>query len=135
MLPAQRWRDPGTNRSKIDMAKQPSSAQALYYLVKRVASRAGIEGNVHPHTLRHAFADHIARASDLRTAQALLGHATLGTTEAYLSSPALDDLMAAVADATFEIEPPFSPFAETGANPVEAPTGIEPVYTALQAAA
>ncbi|MEA2406947.1 MAG: integrase/recombinase XerC [Thermoleophilaceae bacterium] len=103
--------------------------------MKRVASRAGIKGNVHPHTLRHAFADHILRASDIRTAQALLGHATVGTTEAYLSAPALDDLVAAVAGATFNIERPFSPLAGAGANPVEAPTGFEPVYTALQAAA
>jgi integrase/recombinase XerD len=135
VLPAQRWRDPGANRSQVDKAKHPSSAQALYYLVKRVASRAGIKGNVHPHTLRHAFADHIARGSGLRTAQALLGHATLGTTEAYLSAPALDDLVAAVAGVTFDIERAFPPLVGTSANPVEAPTGIEPVSTALQAAA
>ena len=133
VLPAQRWRDPGTNRAKADKAKQPSSAQALYYLVKPVASRAGIKGNVHPHTLGHAFAHHIVRASDIRTAQALLGHATVGTTEAYLSAPALDDLVAAVAGATFNIERPFSPLAETGANPVRRRPDLNRCYTALQA--
>ena len=90
---------------------------------------------MHPHTLRHAFADHVARGGGLRTAQALLGHATLGTTEAYLSAPPLDDLVAAVAGVTINIERPFSPLVGEGAKPVEAPTGLEPVYTALQAAA
>jgi len=111
-----------------DRPGHPGSAQALYYLVKRVAKRAGIAGNVHPHTLRHAFADHIARETrDLRTVQALLGHASLGTTEAYLSAPRLDDLANAVRDVRFEGEHTFYPSQLHPANPLEAPTGIEPV--------
>ncbi len=85
---------------------------------------------------RHAFADHIARETgDVRTAQALLGHATLGTTEAYLSAPGLDDLAYAVRHVRFEREHTFYPPSLPAVNPVEAPTGIEPVYAALQAAA
>jgi hypothetical protein len=60
------------------------------------------------------------------TVAALLGHATVGTTEAYLSAPAFDDLAAAVSGVTFKIERPFSLLVGAGANPVEA-TGIEPV--------
>ena len=129
VLPAQRWRDPGRNRSQIDRAKHPSSAQALYYLVKRVAARAGITGNVSPHTMRHAFADHIARSAGVRNAQAMLGHANIGTTQGYLGAPTLDELAAAVKGLSFvkSAERLFSPLAESLANPVEAPTGIEPV--------
>src|SRR5689334_4483671 len=109
VLPSQRWRDPGINREKADRAKHPSSAQALYYLVQRVGKRAGVSRRLHPHMLRHAFADQAARGADVRIAQSLLGHATLATTEAYLSTPPLDDLVAALAGLTFETERPFSP--------------------------
>ena len=46
--------------------------------------------------MRHAFGDHIARGSDVRTAQFLMGHANLATTETYLARPRLEDLAAAV---------------------------------------
>ena len=138
VLPAQRWRDPGANKAKLDLRRQPSSAQALYYLVKRVAARAGIQGNVSPHAMRRGFADVVTRgAGDVRTAQSLLGHASLSTTEQYLGPPTLDELAAAIAGVRVirEAEQTFSPLPEPIANPVEAPTGIEPVYAALQAAA
>ncbi len=130
VLPAQRWRDPGSNLTKADRAKHPSSAQALNHLVKRVAARAGISGNVHPHTLRHAFGDYVARASgDIRTAQFLMGHATVSTTEAYLGEPTLDELTDSVKGLRFAktVERMFSPVAKALTNPVEATTGIEPV--------
>jgi integrase len=137
VLPAQRWRDPGRNREKVDKRKHPRSSNALRQLVRRVGKRAGIAAPIHPHLLRHAFADHIARHAGLRAAQALLGHAGLATTEAYLGQPTLDELQASVVGAGFELlsEHTFYPRASGGANPVEAPTGIEPVSTALQAAA
>jgi integrase/recombinase XerD len=129
VLPEQRWRDPGFNRTKADREKYPSSSQALRSLVKRVAVRAGIAGNVHPHTMRHAFADHIARSAGVQNAQAMLGHASIGTTQSYLGTPTLDELSIAVRGISFAkaVERAFSPLAESVANPVEAPTGIEPV--------
>jgi hypothetical protein len=84
-----------------------------------------------------AFADHVARLSgDVRVAQYLLGHETLGTTETYLGHPTLDKLARAV-EGLFGIptEQTFQDAWIHPANPVEAPTGIEPVSTALQAAA
>ena len=115
VLPAQRWRNPGVNTTKVDLSKRPSSAQALYYLVKDVAARAGIAGNVHPHTLRHAFADHVARSAGVHNAQAMLGHANLGTTQAYLGGPTLDELTAAVRGLRFAevVERVFSPIVES----------------------
>ena len=58
--------------------------------------RAGISAHIHPHLLRHAFADHIARHAGIRNAQFLLGHADIATTEIYLGQPTLDDLAGAV---------------------------------------
>ena len=75
--------------------------------------------------------------SNVHTAQFLLGHANLATTQVYVGKPSLDELTTAVAGFAFGVvsEPTFYPSAEQATNPVEAPTGIEPVYTALQAAA
>jgi integrase/recombinase XerD len=138
VLPAQRFRDPGVNRDRRDYRRRRSSEQALWRLVGRVGERAGIPWRVKPHTMRHAFADHVARLSgDVRVAQYLLGHATLGTTEAYLREPTLDQLASAVEGVLFGVptEHTFKGARIRPTNPVEAPTGIEPVSTALQAAA
>jgi integrase/recombinase XerD len=138
VLPAQRFRDPGVNRERQDYRHTRSSEQALWRLVGRLGEQAEIPWRVKPHTMRHAFADHVARLSgDVRVAQYLLGHATLGTTEAYLRAPTLDQLAASVKDVVFGLptERTFQGAWIRPANPVEAPTGLEPVYTALQAAA
>jgi integrase/recombinase XerD len=129
VLPAQRWRDPGGNSEKRDYRKRASSAQALYYLVRRVGERAGIAAPIHPHLLRHAYGDHIARHAGTRVAQFLLGHSGIGTTETYLGAPTLDELSAAVSSFAFGVEPEqtFYPRVAEAAKAVEAPTGIEPV--------
>ena len=120
---AQRFRDPGVNQNKADKRKVPASPQVIWRLVKEVATRAGIRHPVTPHALRHAFADYIAEASgDVRIAQLLLGHAELGTTQTYLGEPSLERLLLAVQGLRFQLSEALTP-----ANPVEAPTGIEPV--------
>ena len=135
LLPAQRFRDPGLNRQRRDYSLSPASHQSIWRGVKTVASRAQIPAEIGPHTLRHAYCDHVARHAGLQAAQAAMGHANLSTTELYLGQPTLDELAHAMRHVTLAGEQTFQEAEDSATEPVEAPTGIEPVYTALQAAA
>ena len=60
------------------------SRQSAWQVLQDAAERAGIVGDVSPHTLRHSFATHLLEGgADVRVVQELLGHASVTTTQIY----------------------------------------------------
>ncbi len=97
VLPATRWVESDRGLVPIEDPERPCDRKTIWRTVKRIGRRAGIGTDVHPHQLRHAFADRVSRMAGLHAAQALLGHASIQTTEGYLTKPSPDELVAAMA--------------------------------------
>ena len=76
------WLFPGNRWHTGDI---PITTKVVWDACKEAAQRAGLQKNVHPHTLRHSFATHLLEdGADLRTIQILLGHRDLEETTIYL---------------------------------------------------
>ena len=60
------------------------SRESVWQLVRHWTEVAGVSERVTPHTFRHSFATHLLEGgADLRVVQALLGHASISTTQLY----------------------------------------------------
>ena len=60
------------------------SRQGAWAIVHHYGSRAGLDGRLSPHVLRHSCATHMLdHGADIRVVQDLLGHASISTTQVY----------------------------------------------------
>jgi integrase/recombinase XerC len=102
ILPATRWVGGERGPVPVDCPERPCDRKTIWSRVRRIGHRAGIAVAVHPHLLRHAFAGQVTRVAGVHVAQAMLGHASIHTTQGYLATPSLDELASALAGVSFE---------------------------------
>ncbi len=63
---------------------RPMTRVMVFYIIKDLATKAGIAKNISPHTFRHTFATHLVEGgADLKAVQDMLGHESITTTEIY----------------------------------------------------
>ncbi|MEC2053794.1 tyrosine recombinase XerC [Peribacillus psychrosaccharolyticus] len=68
----------------LNLRGEPLTPRGVRYILNELVKRAAVEGDLHPHMLRHSFATHLLNnGADLRAVQELLGHSNISSTQIY----------------------------------------------------